>query len=434
MITVNQTIKLNNKISAKIIKKLGEGGQGQVYIVDINNKKYAMKLLVDFNGKFIKKTDKIARNIETLINMESPHDAFIWPLFSFEYNGQYGYIMNIIPSYMKELSLWLNADPSFRINSTKTLIDASLNIIDAFNSLRLKGYSYQDLNAGNVFVDTYTGDVKICDCDNICPTNQNYGVYGKKGFQAPEVILGKAPDLYSDIFSLAMILYYIWCKDNPFDGQITSKYSLINDEVEMQLYGRNPIFCWSPLDESNRPDEYSQQGSTYLYPELPVYIQEAFTKTFTDGIKDRQNGRMGLNEWYKRFLQFRCSVIKCEVCGEENIFDNNNTFICDKCRSDIKPQISLNVNTYKIPLYNGAKLKYYHINLGRAKSALKTVGRVIQNAKYKNILGIKNLSNDLWLQTLPGGKIRKIRYNEVAVLFKDCKIDFYTAVGAVVKV
>ena len=109
MIKPNDTIIVNNNIRLRVIDKLGEGGQGHVYIVQMGDNKYALKLLYDYSGNIVTKDNAIAVNIETLINSEPPSDCFIWPKYSIDYNGQYGYLMNLIPSNYKELSLWLNA-------------------------------------------------------------------------------------------------------------------------------------------------------------------------------------------------------------------------------------------------------------------------------------------------------------------------------------
>ena len=81
-------------------------------------------------------------------------------------------------------------------------------IRDRFRALHLAGKSYQDLNDGGFFIDTKTGDVLVCDCDNVAADGDNFGIGGMPGFMAPEVVRGIAkPDVLTDRYlSLIHIL------------------------------------------------------------------------------------------------------------------------------------------------------------------------------------------------------------------------------------
>ena len=79
-----------------------------------------------------------------------------------------------------------------------------MNIVTAFRILHNRGYSYQDLNDKNFFVNPQTGDVKIADNDNVAPFGKNMGIMGKPRYIAPEVVVGEnLPNTASDRYSLA---------------------------------------------------------------------------------------------------------------------------------------------------------------------------------------------------------------------------------------
>lgn len=423
MLKIGDKIRIDEKISLVITKELGEGGQGQVFIVESKKRRYALKLLRNFDGKITKASDLLAVNINNLINLNSPNDAFIWPKRSLILNGQFAYIMELIPEEFKQFSLWLNADEDLQINSILKMIDVSINLILAFNSLRVIGYSYQDINDGNIFINPDTGQIRLCDCDNICPTNSNFGVLGKKGYQAPEVVLGKSPNIYSDLFSLALILYYFWCKDNPFDGIKTVSINMLTDKDNLNFYGKEPVFVWSPEDNSNRPLETVHMGSYYLWPHLPNYIKQGFITTFTKGIDDIQNGRYSMNDWLKSFLTYRTNIIKCPLCDEENIY-NYNEVRCDNCHANITPNLEFKINDNVIPICIGTKIYNFHLDLYNKKDLFKIWGEVIESKKYPGILGLRNLTNNVWIQTVLDGKKFDIGYNETAVISNGSIIEF----------
>ena len=75
--------------------------------------------------------------------------------------------MELRPPEYKDFSLFLLAKVHFA--NIEALINTALCITNGFRELHNRGYSYQDLNDGNFFVNPKTGDVLICDNDNVAP-------------------------------------------------------------------------------------------------------------------------------------------------------------------------------------------------------------------------------------------------------------------------
>ena len=50
---------------------------------------------------------------------------------------------------------------------------------------------------------------------------------------------------------------------------------------------------------------------------LPLYIKEAFHKTFTEGLEDRENARTTPLEWIGLLMRYRDELITCPSCGKE---------------------------------------------------------------------------------------------------------------------
>ena len=202
-------VNLTNGSQAKIIEELGRGGQGIVYRVEICGKQMALKWYLNAPDH------KFYKNLEDNTSKGAPSDAFLWPEFvTKKERGSYGYIMPLRPKGYYEFGHYLLAKRQFK--SFEAIVNAAMKICDGFKLLHLRGYSYQDLNDGNFFINPDNGDVLICDNDNVMPNNDKSGILGKARYMAPEVVSGsKAPNTESDRFSLSVILFMLFYGKHP---------------------------------------------------------------------------------------------------------------------------------------------------------------------------------------------------------------------------
>mgnify|MGYP002517394964 FL=1 len=93
---IGQHIDMEYGGSAKILKKLGSGGQGTVYLVDFNGGHYALKW---YNIDKIREPEAFRKNLENNIKDGAPSDKFLWPQYLSKagaYNS-FGYIMDLRP-------------------------------------------------------------------------------------------------------------------------------------------------------------------------------------------------------------------------------------------------------------------------------------------------------------------------------------------------
>ena len=149
-------VALSSGGQVEIIKELGRGGQGIVYLVSVDGAQMALKWYLNDPG------DKFYKNLERNINSGAPSDAFLWPEYiTKRENGSFGYVMKLRPTNYYEFGNYLLAKVTFK--SVTAMLAAAMKICDGFMMLHRHGYSYQDLNDGNFFIDPNTGDVLICD-------------------------------------------------------------------------------------------------------------------------------------------------------------------------------------------------------------------------------------------------------------------------------
>lgn len=306
--------------TAKVISFIGEGGQGYVYKVECDGKLYALKWYK--KETYLNKTDKVAFRKNLSKNIEdgppkvngSPASQFLWPLaLARETDGTFGYVMELFPDSYISFSdyYWGKAyHPTW-----KSLVDVALCLVESFMILHRNGKSYQDLNHGAFRTSPHVAGVDrkvlICDNDNVAPDRVNLGIRGFPGFMAPEVELGEAlPSTLTDLHSLAVVLFGLFFRGHPLEGQDTTKRAaLMTASIRRDIYGLYPMFCYHPTNDRNRPDPIvHSEGVMHYWPIFPKEFRNYFTKAFTVGLRD-PNKRVLEVEWLKALIDLRSSIV-----------------------------------------------------------------------------------------------------------------------------
>lgn len=426
-----ETIALEGGKTAKIVSKLGEGGQGIVYSVKIDGNDYALKW---YTCKLSNKKE-FRKNLQTNIANGAPDSKFLWPLYlTEELNGSFGYVMNLRPKNFSDFSDILNNKVKF--SSTEVLITSALNIVNAFRTLHRKGLSYQDLNDGNFFIDVNNGDVLVCDNDNVTPDGmKNAGnIGGKPGYMAPEIVCGKThPNTLTDCHSLAVILFKLFCRHDPLMGKAYVDSVCITEKREWELYGKSPVFIFNPRDNSNRPVPGIHPNPIKLWPRYPKFLQEAFIKSFCEGLKD-PNQRLPENEWQKLLIRFRGTLLKCPHCSDEiclALVPHGDTLKFG-CGSSYSYPFALEDGKHKTPLFPGSKL-YACLTSKNGDDYTTVTGEVIMNKNNPSLWGIKNLSDAIWNFKTKGGERKEVAKDSVVPIANDLEINFDGITGKVSK-
>jgi serine/threonine protein kinase len=340
--------------------KLGEGGQGAVYKVDYNGVPKALKW---YSGKKIANPKKFIDNLENNIKKGKPTNAFLWPEAITEKEGDaFGYIMDLRPPEYKDFSKFLIGREGFA--SITAMTNAALQITAGFRALHQNGYSYQDLNDGNFFIDPKNGNVLICDNDNVSAHGKNSGIAGKARYMAPEIVVGKGkPDDLTDYFSLAVVLFLLWTNNHPLEGK-ASCVPCMDAKSEKRIYGENPVFIFDPKNDSNRPVQGIHKGAISRWPFLPDYLKDAFTKAFSNEVLKNPQSRMIDQEWLRLFIRMRCEVYKCS-CGAVYFADPVNSNLCPECKKNKKTfPMYIKTQRYNVPVHQKTKLYACHTEKG----------------------------------------------------------------------
>jgi len=304
------------------------------------------------------------------------------------------------------------------------MCNASLQIIDGFAKLHRDGYSYQDLNDGNFFINTKTGDVLICDNDNVSEEGYDSGIKGKARYMAPEVVTGvKKPGKYTDRFSLAVVLFLLWVRNHPLEGRAAFPVCM-DAEHDKKIYGTEPVFIFDPDNASNRPVQGLNKGAILNWPLLPEYLRECFVKAFSKvALTEEPSRRIIEQDWLPIFIRMRSEIYKCS-CGEVYFADPVTPNPCTnpKCGKKNVFPFYIKVGKYNIPIHQRTKLYACHTETDREDFRTLT-GEV---AVKGNSFELKNVSNKSWTIT-ENGNPSSVVSGAAFLLKKGMLIDFGNA-------
>jgi eukaryotic-like serine/threonine-protein kinase len=215
----------------RVIKPLGEGGMGQVYLAEHEaiEKHIALKVL---HAEYAHKGDIVARFQQEAISASRIKHPNVLDVFDFGQleNGCFYLAMEFLEGH----------DLAHEIERVKVLdayrgLRYALQICRALAAAHAKGVVHRDMKPENVFLQR-TGDgeeiVKIVDFGIAqLRTNEEAAagakqrrltrtgmIFGTPEYMAPEQASGKHVDLRSDIYAVGIILYEMFTGAVPFTG------------------------------------------------------------------------------------------------------------------------------------------------------------------------------------------------------------------------
>ena len=420
----NETFTIGENETFIVEDLLGEGGQGEVYLVrnDSDGERYALKIYKN------KVSQDFKYNLKNNIEKGSPSEDFLWPKRLFERtDGTAGYLMDLRPKNYVSFVSYLTGKHPFK--NRATLIKWCISLCSAFKKLHEQGYSYQDLNDGSFFMDPETGALLICDNDNVTADKKNLGILGKMRYMAPEIVTGEnMPDVHSDRFSLAVILFMALCLGNPFEGERLKNYDIIDEKAEYEMFGSDPVFVYHKERRDNRPIRGYHSSVLKRWAYIPLYVKEAFHRTFVDGIDDRENERTTEIEWLKLLTKYRDELITCPHCGYEYIYgfeEKKKYDVCPLCGKQTKDVCVLTTGKSKIVLEPGKYLYLCHLDKYTADYQT-AVGKVVTNKNNPSLWGIKlALNENVEIEDAEGNK-KTIAGEGVVPIIRNLTIKFPT--------
>lgn len=407
-LSIGTRVSLTDGGFVTIKKELGRGGQGIVYLVDLQGKEMALKWYITAPD------DGFYRNLEKNILNGAPSKAFLWPEYlTNRQMGSFGYVMQLRPKNYYEFGNFLLAKVTFK--SFTAMMAAAMKICNGFMMLHRCGYSYQDLNDGNFFIDPTTGDVLICDNDNVMPQGEKSGIMGKARYMAPEIVAGGVPDKRSDRFSLSVILFMLFYANHPFEGERVVACPCMTEDFEKKFYGSEAVFIYDPQNSCNRPVRGIHKNVMLRWPLFPKVLQETFVREFSQECLKNPEKRMIEQNWEKIIAQVRDQLVICPSCGEETFVETETAIgkcINNGCKIDISNRLVL--NNRSLPLTPKTEIFVDYDNQPDA----------IVTTDGNGVMLLKNISPDKWTVETPSGKVKLVEPQGIMPVKEGLKVTF----------
>jgi tRNA A-37 threonylcarbamoyl transferase component Bud32 len=217
----------------KIIRLLGEGGMGQVYLAEHSaiEKRIALKVL---RAEYAHKGEIVTRFQQEAISASRIKHPNVLDVFDFGQieNGCFYLAME----FLEGNDLADELQRSRQLTAPRAL-PIAMQICRALSAAHAKGVVHRDMKPENVFLQR-TGDgeeiIKIVDFGiaQLKPSNEEAAaaathrrltrtgmIFGTPEYMAPEQASGKHADLRCDVYAVGIILYELFTGTVPFTGE-----------------------------------------------------------------------------------------------------------------------------------------------------------------------------------------------------------------------
>lgn len=426
----------------EVVELLGSGGQGEVYRVRrADGGEAALKWYYPACA-----TAQQEDIVQDLVGRGFTDDRFLWPLAFVPADPAtgpgFGYLMELRPGRFQGLPALFRRQVR---TSIVALLTAGLQTVEAYQALHSRGIAYRDISWGNVFFDPANGDILICDNDNAVVEGDSSGISGTMEFMAPELVRGEPdarPGTQSDLHSLSVLLFMMLMNHHPLKGRMELAVHCLDEAAERQLYGKQPVFMFDPVDESNRPDPVEQSSVAQAWEALPESLRALFVQNLTVGLGD-PSARVRESQWRDALRAVVDAVVECPGCGRQNATEPSSTVVgdCWGCGHGLVLPPRLVVITppprceRQILLRRGARLQQHHLLPEPARhdySDRTLVAELVEHPSRRGRFGLMNRSDSAWTGLRSDGESQQIEPGRTVPLREGLELDLGAAWAVVV--
>jgi len=234
----------------EIVRKIGGGGMGAVYLASDNNLGGVVRAVKEMVQAHIeeaqqaKAVEDFKRESMILSSLDHVSIPTIFDYFYEENEGRFYLVMKYISG--GDLAARLRAAPEGKIDEL-TVTEWALQIIDVLDYLHSQPSTivYRDLKPSNIMIDGNSGRIMLIDFGIARSINQKEekGVtaVGTMGYAPPELFSGKV-EPRSDIYSLGSTMFHLLTGADPqsnplliFDFQKNPRPRQINPQLSDQI-------------------------------------------------------------------------------------------------------------------------------------------------------------------------------------------------------
>lgn len=410
---------------------LGAGTQGEVYRASCGQTMVAIKW---YFPSYLESDPQLQQRLSNAIKKGSPNERFCWPLelVAQAEQNSFGYVMPLRPESFKSIVdlMRRKAEPTFY-----TLISSCIELAASFLQLHAKGFCYRDINFNNVFFDAITGEILICDNDNVDINGSEGVINGTPRFMAPELVRADAqPNTETDLFSLAVLLFYMLMLHHPLEGKKEAAIRCFDQAAMNKLYGSEPVFIFNPDDVSNAPVVGLHDNALTYWALYPQFIRDLFITSFTKGLMNTQ-ARVRENEWRSALIRLRDSILYCS-CGAENFYDVNalqhgEEKVCWACAKSLIIPPRFRSDHAIVMLNHNTRLYAHHIDKTQRFVFDVPVAAINRHPQDPERWGLQNLTTSAWTITTSDNQLKTVEPQRSVALASGVKIDFGNTVAEI---
>lgn len=215
-------LKLGSVLAERyeIVKRLGGGGMGNVYLAQDKRLADAHRAVKEMIGQFTdeasrtKAIDDFKRESQLLASLEHPSIPTIYDYFVVE--GRYYLVMKYINGSDLEQQLEKASDGFL---PEKTVTEWAIQLCDVFDYIHNlePPIIYRDMKPANVMLDLKANRIMLVDfgiARLVAPTQKNVTAIGTMGYAPPELFAGKVGPT-SDIYSLGATMFHLLTGADP---------------------------------------------------------------------------------------------------------------------------------------------------------------------------------------------------------------------------
>ncbi len=207
----------------KIIKLLGAGGMGEVYLAEDTrlHRQVALKVLPDYSSGNHQHIERFLREAQAASALNHPH---ICTIYEINDDGDTPFIaMEYVVGETLDKKIKTRLEP-------KQVLDIALQVADALAEAHAHNIVHRDVKPANIIVNP-RGQAKVLDfglAKKIAAESEDETqkiisqaglIIGTASYMSPEQARGKEVDARSDIFSFGVVLYEMIASKPPFDGE-----------------------------------------------------------------------------------------------------------------------------------------------------------------------------------------------------------------------
>lgn len=347
MLEAGTIVKSHEGKDVEVVRCIHQGGTNDVFEVLYDQKRYAMKLYKDkYREKYTIKDFWLLENKATALSM---HKNFVWPCdFVEDVGGGYsgGVLMPLIGEEYLPLTEILKGTGNF--SSFQTRINAAIHLVAEMRVLHSKGYCYANLDPTKLLVNPKTGELRICDVDNIVITGESVATNTSWKYTVPEIEkYNKKSNVELDNYATSVLIFILLLNAGPFEG-----------EAYLKSAGQNPkarLFMFSDEGSYNKPVKGIHQHAINMWWRLPEYIKSLFLHDFKQHSSDYLLRYTPASTWMDNLMRLKTHTTLCPNCKNVLFMDEYDEHWCSQCDTKIETPLSLAAKRidYTIPLVSG---------------------------------------------------------------------------------